>query len=64
MNAYLEEEKAEVAATAKSDDDKDVTVFVNAANWPMGRRRAEFQWQGQSQFGGPGFRPVVVDVMD
>ncbi|KAK0226047.1 Metallo-dependent phosphatase-like protein [Armillaria fumosa] len=40
----------------------DRTVFVNAANWPMGRHA----WgpKGRSPFGGPGFRPIVVDLKD
>ncbi|KAK0195534.1 Metallo-dependent phosphatase-like protein [Armillaria mellea] len=40
----------------------DRTVFVNAANWPMGRHA----WgpNGRSPFGGPGFRPIVVDLKD
>ncbi|KDQ63914.1 hypothetical protein JAAARDRAFT_51971 [Jaapia argillacea MUCL 33604] len=41
------------------------TVFVNAANWPMGEKaRAVKMAVGQSEFGGPGFRPVIVDLLD
>ncbi|KAJ3995114.1 Metallo-dependent phosphatase-like protein [Lentinula boryana] len=61
-------EADDVQMTEQSDEssevneDKDgVTVFVNAANWPMGQRRREYQNFG---FGGPGFRPVVVDMLD
>ncbi|KAJ4471488.1 Metallo-dependent phosphatase-like protein [Lentinula aciculospora] len=43
------------------EDDNDVTVFVNAANWPMGQRKLEYQ---TNTFGGSGFRPVVVDMLD
>ena len=34
----------------------DSTVFVNAANQPGGRTRQET--------GGPGYRPIVVDLQD
>ncbi|KAF9069831.1 Metallo-dependent phosphatase-like protein [Rhodocollybia butyracea] len=45
------------------------TVFANAAAWPMGLRRSNYQrrsWGAASNhvFGGAGFRPVVVDLMD
>lgn len=43
------------------EDDDDVTVFVNAANWPMGQRKLEYQTKA---FGRPGFRPVVVDMLE
>ncbi|KAG6848162.1 hypothetical protein H0H93_002824, partial [Arthromyces matolae] len=40
----------------------DETVFVNAATWPAGRGA----WRGTNRvpFGGPGFQPVVVDLLD
>ncbi|KDR66478.1 hypothetical protein GALMADRAFT_80788 [Galerina marginata CBS 339.88] len=38
------------------------TVFVNAANWPMGEKATR---DGvKSSFGGPGFQAVVVDLKD
>ncbi|KAJ3877547.1 Metallo-dependent phosphatase-like protein [Lentinula edodes] len=43
------------------EDGDDVTVFVNAANWPMGQRKLEYQTKA---FGRPGFRPVVVDMLE
>ena len=48
------------------EDDADVgdverTVFVNAANWPMGRAAAR---RGIRVFGGPGFQAVVIDLKD
>lgn len=49
---------------AKDPLDKDVatkearTVFVNASSWPMGRGKRT------RVFGGPGFQPVVVDLLD
>lgn len=39
------------------------TVFVNGANWPMGPRMKEFN-NPMRKFGGPGFRPIVVDLKD
>jgi len=44
------------------DDDKERTVFANAANWPMGElsRRDGVR----SPFGGPGFQPIVVDLKE
>ncbi|EPQ58009.1 Metallo-dependent phosphatase [Gloeophyllum trabeum ATCC 11539] len=41
------------------------TVFVNAANWPMGPRCEPARKMGQRpSFGGPGFRPIIVDLLD
>ncbi|KAF9558975.1 Metallo-dependent phosphatase, partial [Agrocybe pediades] len=43
-------------------DDAERTLFINAANWPMGvnaRRNGV-----QSAFGGPGFQAVVVDMKE
>ncbi|KAH6901881.1 Metallo-dependent phosphatase-like protein [Coprinopsis sp. MPI-PUGE-AT-0042] len=40
------------------DDDAQRTVFVNAANWPMG------SVPRGTRFAGPGFRPIVVDLKD
>ena len=46
----------------ESTSDVERTVFVNAANWPMGSRARR---NGvQSAFGGPGFQPVVVDLKE
>ncbi|KZT26547.1 Metallo-dependent phosphatase, partial [Neolentinus lepideus HHB14362 ss-1] len=46
-----------------SEDDS--TVFVNAANWPMGPRVNEVRSKGiRPTFGGPGFRPIIVDLLD
>ena len=44
------------------NDDKERTVFANAANWPMGElsRRDGVK----SPFGGPGFQPIVVDLKE
>ncbi|KAG7095942.1 hypothetical protein E1B28_006626 [Marasmius oreades] len=42
-------------------DNIDTTVFVNPANWPMGKRRADY---GTREFGGEGFQPIVVDIVD
>ncbi|KAK1220512.1 hypothetical protein PQX77_016722 [Marasmius sp. AFHP31] len=49
----------------EESDDRDPnvesTVFVNPANWPMGKRRVEYATR---EFGGDGFRPIVVDLLD
>ncbi|KAF7979797.1 hypothetical protein HWV62_40848 [Athelia sp. TMB] len=47
----------EVAGEA-GEEEGEVTVFVNASAWPMGRGRRT------SEFGGAGFQPVVVDLLD
>ncbi|KAL0564879.1 hypothetical protein V5O48_017158 [Marasmius crinis-equi] len=44
-----------------TDPNVDTTVFVNPANWPMGKRRAEYRTR---EFGGDGFRPIIVDLLD
>lgn len=41
--------------------DVERTIFVNAANWPMGRAAAR---RGTGVFGGPGFQPVIIDLKD
>jgi hypothetical protein len=41
----------------------DHTVFVNAANWPSGKR-VRRNSQGRAKFGGAGFQPVVVDLKE
>ncbi|KAF9255844.1 Metallo-dependent phosphatase [Marasmius fiardii PR-910] len=46
---------------ALADITVDSTTFVNPANWPMGKRRADY---GTKEFGGEGFRPIVVDLLD
>ncbi|KAG7449563.1 Metallo-dependent phosphatase [Guyanagaster necrorhizus] len=50
------------SGSTETPDGGDRTVFVNAANWPMGRH----SWgpKGRTPFGGPGFRPIVVDLKD
>ncbi|TFK54752.1 Metallo-dependent phosphatase [Heliocybe sulcata] len=41
------------------------TIYVNAANWPMGPRAEEIRSKGvRPTFGGPGFRPIIVDLLD
>ena len=45
------------------DPNLDHTVFVNAANWPSGRRARRDSWE-QVKFGGSGFQPVVVDLKE
>jgi len=45
------------------DPNLDHTVFVNAANWPSGERMQR-DISGMVKFGGPGFRPVVVDLKE
>ena len=57
---------ANVSELTSSEDDGDVelerTVFVNAANWPMG---ALARRDGvKPMFGGPGFQAVVVDLKE
>jgi hypothetical protein len=37
-------------------------VFVNAANYPTGKKA--YRPGVRPQFGGPGFQAVVVDLMD
>jgi len=39
----------------------DRTAFVNAANWPMGPRVDMYETQS---FGGQGFLPIIVDLLD
>lgn len=39
------------------------TVFVNAANWPMGPK-AQKPGGGRVQFGEAPFQPVIVDLLD
>lgn len=38
------------------------TAFINAANWPAGKRKKVFNWT--TAFGGPGFGPIIVDLKD
>ena len=40
------------------------TVFVNAANEPSGRTARNTDGSRMTHFGGPKFRPVVVDLKD
>lgn len=49
------------------DDSKAVkqTVFVNGANWPAGHRATAMYYRGTPiPFAGPGFQPVVVDLLE
>jgi len=56
-------EKARKEAEDRSGKEMQRTVFVNAANEPMGRTSwAKNGWKVKP--GGPGFRPVVVDLKD
>lgn len=52
------------AANSSADDPSPVeqTVFVNAANYPSGKK----SWRGLHRvpFAGPGFQPVIVDLKD
>lgn len=48
--------------TGRSGEDEQ-TVFVNAANWPMGPR-ASRSGGGRVQFGEAPFQPVIVDLLD
>ncbi|KAJ3761626.1 Metallo-dependent phosphatase-like protein [Lentinula raphanica] len=57
----VESDEHSISNASASGEAGEVTVFVNAANWPMGKRRVEYQTSG---FGGAGFRPVVVDMLD
>ncbi|KAF5373200.1 hypothetical protein D9757_010556 [Collybiopsis confluens] len=59
-----EEEVGVVNEDGNTITDPDTTVFVNASAWPMGLRRSNYQDIGPAVFGGPGFRPVVVDLKD
>ena len=45
------------------DPNLDHTVFVNAANWPSGKRVRRDSW-GRTGFGKAGFQPVVVDLKE
>jgi len=42
----------------ENPQDAETTVFVNASAWPMGRGRRT------TKFGGLGFQPVIVDLLD
>ncbi|KAG8932958.1 hypothetical protein FRC02_000309 [Tulasnella sp. 418] len=54
----------------KSDEDshtpkRSATLFVNAANMPMGAKARELRARGiNTTVGGPGFQPIVVDLED
>ncbi|KAF8877459.1 Metallo-dependent phosphatase-like protein [Gymnopilus junonius] len=47
----------------ETNEDVERTVFVNAANWPMGSRTVRGGVRVKI-FGGPGFQAVVVDLKD
>ncbi|PPQ74489.1 hypothetical protein CVT24_000122 [Panaeolus cyanescens] len=55
-------------AGGDGDGDGKYTIFVNAATWPAGknawRSRGEGTGRGKVNFGGLGFQPVVVDLLD
>ncbi|KAH9833841.1 Metallo-dependent phosphatase-like protein [Rhodofomes roseus] len=61
--APLPDEGDAVAAGAASSRDAEQTVFVNAANWPMGPRACR-PGGGRVQFGEAPFQPVIVDLLD
>jgi len=59
------EEQSEEVGVSDFDDGDWSTVFVNAANAPLGGLTGEMapvqaKWEG----GGPGHQPVVVDLRD
>ncbi|THU83279.1 Metallo-dependent phosphatase [Dendrothele bispora CBS 962.96] len=54
-------EQSELNPSGNGDDRTDRTAFVNAANWPMGLRAHKYSNKG---FGGSGFLPVIVDLLD
>jgi hypothetical protein len=39
------------------------TVFVNAANWPSGKRKRDENGI-RVPFGGSNFQPIIVDLLD
>ncbi|KAH9474535.1 Metallophosphoesterase domain-containing protein 1 [Psilocybe cubensis] len=50
-----------------SNPERERTVFINAANWPMGnraKRNITGTLNRKIPFGGPGFQAVVVDLKD
>jgi hypothetical protein len=47
----------------EEEEHLDTTVFVNAANYPMGALAVRDGIR-LSMFGGPGFQPVVVDLKE
>ncbi|ESK89452.1 ser thr protein phosphatase [Moniliophthora roreri MCA 2997] len=55
------DETIDPTMTDDGDVEAERTVFVNAANWPMGQRMRQF---GTECYGGAGFGPVVVDLLD
>ena len=66
-----EDESMEVDVSSVDDSDwalptSESTVFVNAANSPLGRanRRDGTRVRQEAIFGGPGHQPVVVDLKD
>ncbi|KAF9461874.1 Metallo-dependent phosphatase-like protein [Collybia nuda] len=63
----VETEDVEAASGLDRSQDKETTVFVNAANWPSGSkawRTKEGGGEAKVPFAGPGFQPVIVDLRD
>ncbi|KAF9483276.1 Metallo-dependent phosphatase [Pholiota conissans] len=60
MSIDRPEVKDAEAPAETTDTELDKTVFVNAANWPMGRNA--HREDSKPPFGGPGFQAVVVDL--
>ncbi|KAF9034475.1 hypothetical protein BDZ89DRAFT_1130688 [Hymenopellis radicata] len=58
---YYPTDKTQYPEPLQLSEGGDRTVFVNGANWPMGDRA---RLHRSHQFGGPGFRPIVVDLKD
>ncbi|KDQ63920.1 hypothetical protein JAAARDRAFT_27587 [Jaapia argillacea MUCL 33604] len=58
------EAQPSTSAVPSEAPDEERTVFVNAANWPMGERMMIARSVGRSEFGGLGFRPIIVDLLD
>lgn len=59
----LQENDSSSIAVGNTDDPKERTVFVNAANWPQGTKA----WTPSGQripFGRGSYGPVIVDLLD
>ena len=58
---FVQSDEENILKDNIQDPKFDHTVFVNAANWPSGRR-VRRDSSGRAKFGGIGFQPVVVDL--